>query len=414
MKNTNNSIPMDKLLQEAIAQYHGCIPGAKLNLSKISRLKKILHERKLRKYLKKTLAEIPIPDEAALRNLSSSEKAQLKEKLYDAAVMLDQEKLLYTTPFLMEFLKVGFLESTEAFFNKAQEMEPDMVPEDLFQAVRNVWIMNCLQLLYQQPVFLTPSLFSYSMLYPYTDNFLDDPSVTTKEKSAFNEMILRKITGQPVSSLSAYESKVFSLLTCIEEEFPREIFPMVYEGLWYIQDAQTKSLLQGHSELQSQDKLLQLSFYKGGASVLADACLVKGSLTENEYRFAFGYGTFLQLLDDLQDRLEDATNRHQTIYSTASHRQSLDEQVERLLLYIDTVLASFEPETEPSVPMKEIIRSCMRMMVESVIAKNPSYVTRSYYKTLESYSSVRLSFYPVMERMMKDALKRSEKKTATS
>lgn len=91
-------------------------------------------------------------------------------------------------------------------------------------------------------------------------------------------------------------------------------------------------------------EILQLSFYKGGASVLADACLVKGELTPNESTFAFGYGTFLQLLDDLQDRMEDASMKHQTLYSGIPLESHLDEYIEKLLRYIDCVLTSYESE----------------------------------------------------------------------
>jgi hypothetical protein len=47
------------------------------------------------------------------------------------------------------------------------------------------------------------------------------------------------------------------------------------------------------------DKILPISFFKGGTSVLADAFLVKGNLNIKEMHFAFAYGSFLQLLDDL-------------------------------------------------------------------------------------------------------------------
>ena len=412
--NTNlTNLPMEKLLHDSIESYCSSFPWEDWELPKVSILQKILHERKLRKILEKALKDLPDLDEISLRQMDNDKKDQMKEKLEETAQILDQEKLLYSSPFLMEFINLGFLESTELFFEKSQAFEPEFKPADLFQAVRNVWIMNCLQLLFHNPVRLTSSVFSYSLLYPYTDNFLDDPKTSRKEKTAFNHMIYQKILGNPVSALTPYEAKVCALLDNIEKEFPREKYPSVYESLWYIQDAQAKSMLQGRNVVDPQE-LLHLSFYKGGASVLADAFLVKGNLTANESAFAFGYGTFLQLLDDLQDRIEDASMNHQTLYSGIPLETHLDEYIEKLLRYIDRVLASFDTEDISSVPMKEVIRSCMRMMVESVVGKNPSYVSKRYYKSLESYSSVRLSFYPAMEKIMEESLKKKERQNTGS
>ena len=58
--------------------------------------------------------------------------------------------------------------------------------DDLWQALRNVWIGNNLQMLLRRPVRLTRGLFAYSMLYPVTDNLLDAPDRSSDDKRAFN------------------------------------------------------------------------------------------------------------------------------------------------------------------------------------------------------------------------------------
>ena len=60
---------------------------------------------------------------------------------------------------------------------------------DIFQAIRNVWIMNSIQILYNMEVKLTPSIFAYSMLYPYSDNYLDDANISVGEKVEFNKKV---------------------------------------------------------------------------------------------------------------------------------------------------------------------------------------------------------------------------------
>jgi hypothetical protein len=42
--------------------------------------------------------------------------------------------------------------------------------------------MNSLQIFWGLPLEMTPSVYAYSMLYPYTDNFLDNPEVNSEEK----------------------------------------------------------------------------------------------------------------------------------------------------------------------------------------------------------------------------------------
>ena len=49
-----------------------------------------------------------------------------------------------------------------------------MTLQEIGQAMRNVWIMNISQVLLNVEVKFTNAIFAYSMLYPYTDNILDD------------------------------------------------------------------------------------------------------------------------------------------------------------------------------------------------------------------------------------------------
>lgn len=49
----------------------------------------------------------------------------------------------------------------------------------------------------------------------------------------------------------------------------------------------------------SELETLTVYLAKGGASVLADGYLVAGKLTKDQEYFLFGYGAYLQLLDDI-------------------------------------------------------------------------------------------------------------------
>ena len=92
----------------------------------------------------------------------------------------------------------AFYESSVAFAREARAFNPRLTFEQLGQALRNVWIGNSLQMLLDRPVELRPGLSAYSMLYPVTDNWLDDPDVSSDLKRAFNERLGTRLAGLPV------------------------------------------------------------------------------------------------------------------------------------------------------------------------------------------------------------------------
>src|SRR5262249_3916380 len=112
-----------------------------------------------------------------------------------------------------------FFQASVAFAREARPFAPQLPPDQLWPALRNVWIGNSLQMLLGLPVVLSPSLFAYSMLYPLTDNVLDDPQLDRHAKRAFAERFGRRLAGVPASAAGAAEEDVFRLVALIEEEF---------------------------------------------------------------------------------------------------------------------------------------------------------------------------------------------------
>lgn len=121
--------------------------------------------------------------------------------------------------------------------------------------------------------------------------------------------------------------------------------------------------------------------------------MVKGNLSNDEMKFSFGYGTFLQLLDDLQDTIEDRKEGHQTIFSIQDKYEVLDEHINKLIAYIFKVNTPRRSESETMILMKEIISSCTLIMVMDAVGRNHTLVSKELYRRLESFSKVRLSFY---------------------
>ena len=228
--------------------------------------------------------------------------------------------------------------SSARFVREARAFWPALPLDQLGQALRNVWIGNWLQLLRERPVEMRPGLFAYSMLYPLTDNLLDDAALSAADKHAFGRRFGARLAGCMPEAANAREAAVFELVHTIEQEFPRHEYPTVHARLLAIHAAQSQSLRQHHGESLDDAELLALTVAKGGSSVLADLHLVLGRPTRREERFAFGYGVFLQLLDDLQDVEQDLAAGHETLFTRAARQGTLDAPTARLAAFIDRVL----------------------------------------------------------------------------
>ena len=74
----------------------------------------------------------------------------------------------------------GFAELVEEFVRQARQFDPDISAADIYQAGRNAWSMNLMQYLMGVPVEVTPAVLAYSLLYPYSDNYLDDPGIPAR------------------------------------------------------------------------------------------------------------------------------------------------------------------------------------------------------------------------------------------
>jgi hypothetical protein len=277
----------------------------------------------------------------------------------------------------------GYFAASSEFARAARAFDPTLSLNDLWQALRNVWIGNSLQMLLDLPVRSTPGLFAYSMLYPLTDNLLDDPAVTGAEKRAFNERFGRRLAGLPASPANAGEAAVFDLVQIIERQFPRRAHVDVFQSLLAIHHGQVLSLTQQHQADLGDDRLLAISCEKGGTSVLADLYLVAGRASEDEERFAFGYGVALQLMDDLQDVARDSSAGHQTVFTRAARHGALDGLTARLLAFIDRVLANdrFFGESRLADEQDLLRRNC-RSLVVGAVAEQPALFTAGFRRRL--------------------------------
>lgn len=319
-------------------------------------------------------------------------KEQVKRKAWRQNVQAMLDNFIAKSDLICEedrkiLLKEDLIQTTKKFTDKVKEFNPNIAGEDIGQAMRNVWIMNIIQLLCSKKPELTPSIFGYSMLYPYTDNYLDDTKISTEDKIKISDRFEKKLRGEIVKPSNNYEESLFKLVGKIEEQYERSSYPEVYESLLCIHDAQRRSLLQqGDISSPYEKDILGISIEKGGISVLADAYLVNGTLTEEEAAFFFGYGVLLQICDDLQDGKKDLEDKHMTIISQLQNKWYLDQVTNKLINFTYSLVEDMGIfNCENISGLKALIRKNCILLILFAIAGNKKMYSKKYFKQIEKY-----------------------------
>lgn len=288
-----------------------------------------------------------------------------------------------------EFLPVG----TElARWTRKHYPELDMGA--IIQAARNAWTACGLQPLLGAPVELTPAILGYSLLYPHSDNYLDDVEIRLDTKLEFSRRFRCRLAGQSLPPVDDRERAVWELVALIETQYPRELFPQVFESLLAIHQAQEQSIGQLNGEAGRCDgEWLRLSVAKGGTSVLADACLANGSLNQEESRFAFEWGVLLQLGDDLQDVKDDMRRGSTTLFSRAAAAGvPLDGLTIQLLNFSDRVGRQMDELPDGSATLKELLKMSWQSLIVRAVADSQEFFSSSFVREAERRSPFRFGF----------------------
>ncbi len=377
----------------------------------------------LRKYDKKEKAE---NERAILQLIKKMEESKSKEKTRNILEGFLLEGPLFSPEGKEIFRDPGFFRSSEDFITKVRNYDPEIAKEEIGQAFRNVWIMNLLQKSFEIPVECTEGVFGYSMLYPYTDNFMDDPGIEKKEKYLACDRVHRRLLGNREQAEKTEEAKIYDMIEKIEATFSRELHPGVFESLLYIHHSQRESLRQQSSplgeniwknelrtepqETELQEKpLLEISFHKGGASVLADGYLVKGTLNEEERIFCFNYGVLLQMADDLQDCKEDYENRHRTLFSLDYGKKTLDNGADRLIGFAEKVFDMYFANKE-GMRMNYFLMENTLLLILGSVLMNPAAFSEAYVHRAEIHFPVSQKFLEIQQEGLKEKLKNQEQR----
>lgn len=348
---------------------------------------KLRREKQLRSTVDTLTAELKQKD------ASPAARAARRTRLEELAARFALTALDLDPAALRAFLAAGFREAAFEFARRARAFDPDLSGADIYQAGRNAWSMNLFQYLFGLPVQVTPAVFAYSLLYPYTDNYLDDPALPAADKRRANKRLTLRLAGKPFLPANPHEAHIFDLVSMIEDQFERSRFPQVYQSLLVIQKAQVESLglIQPHASPYELDAL-RMCFKKGGAATLADGYLVAGTLTPAQQEFAFGYGALTQLLDDQEDLENDRAAGLMTVFSQTSYGWPLDGIVNRVFAFKTAALAGMrEMELAGRAPISPLILRGIDLLIQANAGRMGQFHTHRYLRALEEGFPLRFS-----------------------
>jgi hypothetical protein len=335
---------------------------------------------------------------------TDSEHNEVYGRLMSAVARIATLALDLDDPYLEFLLRDEFSKIGKDLALSARRFDPSVSLSDILQACRNAWTACGLQPLLGQGMQLTPAIFAYSMLYPYSDNYLDDARVSLEAKLDFSSRFRRRLAGERLPTGDALEEAVWRLISLIESQYARCEYPQVYDCLLDIHHAQENSVHQlGRSAHADEMDLLNLTFAKGGTSVLADAYLAAGSLTDCEARFAFAWGVFLQMADDLDDLPLDRQHGFLNLFSQTAEREPLDELTNRTLNFGQSVMRLMDALPNGSASFKELLRRNSTSLIIRAAAHSGELYTERYLAELETYSPLRFQF--LKERQQQFAAK---------
>ena len=339
-------------------------------------------------------AELLIVEREARRSARTSAERFAVHSRIEASFARFAGSALGLEPEAVDLLTNDFLPAGTKLARWSKQFDASLSTADIMQACRNAWTACGLQALLGERIGITPAILGYSLLYPYSDNFLDRTDVSREAKLRFSERFRMRLRGAEVAAGDERETALWALVTLIEEQYPRADFPDVYACLLAIHRAQEESIAQLQNvNASSPVEVLKMSCAKGGSSVLADACMARGWMSAEESRFSFAWGVLLQLGDDLQDLHEDLDRGSLTLFTRAAMLGvPLDALVMQLLNFSDRVANQMDELKEGTEVLKKLMRMSWRSLIIGAVANAHEYFTPAFVMEAERSSPFRFEF----------------------
>ncbi len=311
--------------------------------------------------------------------------------------VLGREKILCLSEWMDEGLLAAFERETKKFISRIREFDETLGPEQIWQAMRNYFIYAMIVEMQGEEQNADDPILAYSLLYPYTDNYIDDAGISGDEKARYNRMIGQKLKGEKAEPNNPLEEKTCKLLDMILGSYEGEAKKKVAYTLLQLLEAQSCSIGQMKQGVE-EERVLEVSIWKGGTSVLADYLFATEDWKKEEEEFYCKFGFMLQLVDDLQDMEEDGKSGSHTLMTNGAGKNQLEEQVNRLLWFIWHEIGAFVPRNPGLKGF--VLKNCIGISMLSAAISGSSgggSLPRKYLRALEPYLPVSLEFIKGMK-----------------
>lgn len=336
--------------------------------------------------------------------ITSNARAKWKQKMISMLEDVLSEETIIGIHNFMDRQKIDtFQEELKKFLVSVRVFAPTLSIEEIGKAIRNYMVYTMLVEINQIPSEFNKACFGYSMLYPFTDSYIDDQNYSDKEKSEYNKIIREKIEGKIVYPKSVHQEKTCELLSMIEAEYPRERDSTIFTLLLMMLEAQEDSLRQQNKEFPlSYEEILDISLYKGGVSVLIDRFFVKKEITRDDLYFNLAFGFLLQLVDDLQDIKEDSIQGHQTLLTTDIRSTNLELIVNKMFNFVHELMNDYHIKDD--LYRNFILSNCYQLIYLSIVGSK-AFFPQEYLEMIEKYMPVTCIF---LENMQKEQIKNKD------
>jgi hypothetical protein len=303
--------------------------------------------------------------------------------------ILEQEEVLGIHHYMNRSELEEFVNELKEFMQSARSFAPELPLPDIGQAIRNYMVYVMFKKIHLTGTGYHSAAFGYSMLYPFTDNYIDNVLLSSADKKEYNRLIHDKIEGREVHPKTAHQKKTCELLQYIETLYPRNQKPEVCQLLLLMLDAQDKSLRQQNRDFPLTDQeRLDISICKGGISVLMDRVFVDQELTREDLLFYLSFGFFLQLADDLQDIKEDSTQGHSSLFTVSLSPENEERVLNRLLCYLHGIMRVYPA---PNDHFKQFLLYNSYLLIYTSVIRSREFFSKDYLAKIEQLLPVSLT-----------------------
>lgn len=383
--------------EQIIPKWHSMPDTFPVFLQSFSQEEKYANEAFLDNFIPELQKIIPV----IMQNPSKEQIENMKQKMHE---IIEKENILHIKDHISKELFCEFEENTECFMERAKAFDEKLSMENIWQAMRNYFIYAIISNLQGERQNCRDTILGYSLLYPYTDNYIDELHRKSADKNSYNDLIRKTLLGEDITPKNDYEEKTKQLLKLVLNHYSEDSCKQKETSLLLLLmlEAQEKSILQIHRfgiKRLSTEEILRISTYKGGLSVLLDYLFSidfdAASVTQDDIFFYLCFGLILQLADDLQDITEDKKKHSQTLMTICRHKKMLEATVNRLLHFTQTCITDFSPKN-PQLH-NFMLQNCQLMLLAAV-AQNTKYFSKSYLEKIEPHLPFSISY---MEHLQK-------------